>query len=319
MKTARRRQRCSAPGWQDIDPATHAAGAARCDADAMSKHYLTLALCSAAIVSVALLPIEMGPASAQTIPGLTGKPNAAVELRRVACGKDEALPKAMFSDTFRYPDDSRKAFTYSCYLVRHGDDYLLWDAGLTNAEAPRITDQLKEIGVAPRQVRYLGISHFHFDHLGQAADFPDATLLIGAEDFAAVREGKPLPDGSTNAGLRLAPWISGGKPVRALAGDHDVFGDGTVVIMRMPGHTPGHHALLVRLPQTGNVLISGDLYHFPENRSARVVPVFNTDRAQTLASMDRFEEVARRLRATVIIQHEPADVAKLPPFPAAAR
>ncbi len=143
--------------------------------------------------------------------------------------------------------------------------------------------------------------------------------MIGSDDLAAIRKGGPLPDGSTDSATRLAPWISEGKPTEPLTGDLDVFGDGTVVVMRMPGHTPGHRSLLVRLPQTGNVLVSGDLYHFPENRAGRVVPVFNTDRAQTLASMDRFEELARRLKAIVIIQHEPGDVGKLPRFPGSAR
>lgn len=272
------------------------------------------------MVAAMLLLIAPAPSAyAQDIPGRTGSPTAPVELRRMSCGKDTTLPKAMFSDTFLYPDDSRKDFTFSCYLIRHGDDYLVWDAGLPEADGPRILDQLKQIGVSPRQIKFLGISHFHFDHIGQAADLPAATLLIGADDLAAIRRGGALPDGSTDSAERLAPWIKDGKPVAELTGDYDVFGDGTVVILRMPGHTPGHRSLLVRLPRTGNVLISGDLYHFPENRAQHIVPVFNTDRAQTLASMDRFEEMARRLKATVIIQHEPADIAKLPKFPNAAR
>jgi glyoxylase-like metal-dependent hydrolase (beta-lactamase superfamily II) len=258
-------------------------------------------------------------AEAQTIPGRTGTPKAQVELWRMQCGKDGPLPKAMFSDTFLYPDASSKDFTFSCYLIRHGADYMVWDAGLPAPDAPRIVDQLKQISITPRQINYLGLSHFHFDHIGQAADFSEAKLLIGADDLAAIRKGEPLPDGSTDSATRLAPWISGGKPTQALSGDLDVFGDGTVVVMRMPGHTPGHRSLLVRLPQTGNVLISGDLYHFPENRAGRVVPVFNTDRAQTLASMDRFEELARRLKAIVIIQHEPGDIGKIPRFPSSAR
>jgi glyoxylase-like metal-dependent hydrolase (beta-lactamase superfamily II) len=86
----------------------------------------------------------------------------------------------------------------------------------------------------------------------------------------------------------------------------------------MPGHTPGHNALLVRLA-SGPVLLTGDLYHFTEQVLIKGVPPFNTDRADTLASMDRFDKIARNLQAKVIIQHEPADIAKLPPFPEAAR
>ena len=173
--------------------------------------------------------------------------------------------------------------------------------------------------IAAAQIRYIAVSHYHFDHIGQAAAFDSATLLIGAEDLAAVRKGDRLPDNSTDSATQLAPWVSGGKPVEGLSGDKDVFGDGSVMILRLPGHTPGHQALLVRLPRRGNILLTGDLYHFPENRTNRNVPKFNTDRADTLASMDRFEGLARSQRATVIIQHELADVAKLPRFPLPAQ
>jgi N-acyl homoserine lactone hydrolase len=116
----------------------------------------------------------------------------------------------------------------------------------------------------------------------------------------------------------LAHWLTGGGQVEALTRDHDVFGDGRVVLLRMPGHTPGHHALLVRLA-SGPVLLTGDVYHFTEQVENRGVPPFNHDRADSLASMDRFDRIARNLGARVIIQHEPADIGKLPPFPEAAR
>jgi N-acyl homoserine lactone hydrolase len=89
------------------------------------------------------------------------------------------------------------------------------------------------------------------------------------------------------------------------------------VMLKLPGHTPGHNALLVRLA-SGPVLLSGDQYHFTEQVANRGVPSFNHDRADTLASHDRFDRIARNLGAKVIIQHEPADVAKLPAFPQAA-
>jgi glyoxylase-like metal-dependent hydrolase (beta-lactamase superfamily II) len=100
-------------------------------------------------------------------------------------------------------------------------------------------------------------------------------------------------------------------------GDVDIFHDGRVVMLAMPGHTPGHSALLVRLA-SGPVLLSGDQYHFTEAVRNRGVPAFNTDRADTLASHDRFDRIADNLKAKVVIQHEPADIAKLPAFPQAA-
>ncbi|HYN45669.1 MAG TPA: N-acyl homoserine lactonase family protein, partial [Allosphingosinicella sp.] len=100
--------------------------------------------------------------------------------------------------------------------------------------------------------------------------------------------------------------------------DHDVFGDGSVVMLAMPGHTPGHHSLLVRLRDRAPLLLTGDLYHFTENVRNNGVPSFNTNRADTLASFVRFRAIAGSLRAETIIQHEPADIAKLPAFPEAA-
>ena len=235
---------------------------------------------------------------------------------------------AFFSDTFQYPAGP-KEIVGSCYLIRHGERYLLWDAGLTDEligsgfenAAQRlqlrrsIVDQLREISVRPEQIELIGISHWHFDHTGQAGRFPQAKLLIGEEDLALLRSPNPPDADSARA---LQHWISGGGAVETLRGDKDVFGDGRVMMLDMPGHTPAHYALLVRLA-SGPVLLTGDLYHFTEQVENRGVPPFNHDRADTLASMDRFDRIAGNLGARVIIQHEPADIAKLPAFPEAAR
>jgi glyoxylase-like metal-dependent hydrolase (beta-lactamase superfamily II) len=179
-----------------------------------------------------------------------------------------------------------------------------------------VTDQLRELGVRPEQIEFIGISHHHFDHVGQARRFPGAKLLIGKGDLEVLRAA-PVAD-PNSAGAHMAHWLTGGGQVEELTRDHDVFGDGRVIMLKTPGHTPGHNALLVRLA-SGPVLLTGDLYHFTEQVENRGVPPFNHDRADTLASMDRFDRIARNLRARVIIQHEPADIAKLPPFPQAAR
>jgi N-acyl homoserine lactone hydrolase len=100
-----------------------------------------------------------------------------------------------------------------------------------------------------------------------------------------------------------------------ITGDHDVLGDGSVQIIQAPGHTPGHTVLLVRLADAGPILLSGDLWHLAESRAHRRVPPFNTDRAQTLASMDKVEAIVRSTGARVVIQHEADDIAALPRFP----
>ena len=128
----------------------------------------------------------------------------------------------------------------------------------------------------------------------------------------------PTPSGTTNA-APLQHWLSGAGKAEPLARDKDVFGDGSVIILDTPGHTPGHHSLLVKLKEKGNVLLTGDLAHFRENYDGNGVPTFNTNRADTLASLDRFKQIAKNLSATVIIQHDPRDIDKLPAFPAAAK
>lgn len=259
------------------------------------------------------------PAAAQpSRPGL--------EMWRLDCGQIRVTDLDVFSDTYAYVG-RQMTLTDSCYLIRNGDRYLLWDTGLPGemagqpegGEGPfrmslreRVRDQLARIGVHPGQVTFVGISHYHDDHTGQAADFPRATLLVGAADWEAIR-GRP------QTAARFRPWTEGQSRSQALRGDHDVFGDGSVTILNMPGHTPGHRSLLVRLPRSGPVMLTGDLYHFTESMRTGRLPIFNTDRADTLASMARFQEIARNLRARIVIQHEPADIRLLPAFPRSAQ
>ena len=249
-----------------------------------------------------------------------GAPEPVVKLWRLDCGSLQVADLDEYSDTRAYVGQGRR-FVVSCYLVRHGDAYMLWDTGLAKPEpgareegvthGPPIVDQLRRLGVRPEQVGRIGVSHYHFDHTGQAADFPNARLLIGKGDLEAL-------SGNERRAKPLARWVSGGGAVEAVTKDKDVFGDGRVVMLDLPGHTPGHHGLLVTLARRGPVLLSGDVAHFRENLERDGVPSFNTDRAQSLASMDRFRALGRNLRATVILQHDARDLGKLPAFPAAA-
>jgi glyoxylase-like metal-dependent hydrolase (beta-lactamase superfamily II) len=225
-----------------------------------------------------------------------------------------------FSDTFAF-SDLTLTFTYSCYLIKHGNDYLVWDTGFapgSNPNAPKtsLADYLAQVKVKPEQVKFVGISHFHGDHTGQLTPFSSATLLIGKGDWDGITANPPM-QGANVAGFKI--WIAENRKVEALANDKDVFGDGSVLILRTPGHTPGHQALLVRLKEKGAVILTGDLFHFRENYEASGQPWFNYDRAQTSASMDRVKTLAKNLNATVVIQHDRRDIEKLPAFPAAAR
>jgi len=247
---------------------------------------------------------------------------ADVSLWRIDCGTG-AKPTNVnerFSDTYAFKD-LNLLFTFSCYLIKHGNDYMVWDTGFApgaNPNAPKtsLADYLAQVKVSPEQVKYVGISHFHGDHTGQLAPFKNATLLIGKGDWDGVTATPPVP-GANAAGFKA--WIDEKRKVEPLTMDKDVFGDGTVMVLKMPGHTPGHSTLLVKLKEKGAVMLTGDLTHFRENYSSDGIPTFNFDRAQTAASLDRFKKIAANTNATVIIQHDMRDIDKLPKFPAAAR
>ena len=257
-------------------------------------------------------------------------PSAAqLSLVRLDCGKIAFKNfDKFFSDKRGLYTTGPKDVTDSCYVIRHGDQVMLWDTGLpaelkgstyplgdngTMSLDKTIVEQLAQLNLKPEDIDIIGISHSHSDHTGQAALFPNARLIIGTADFKLAQE--PSRPGGPNP---LAPWVKDGAKVEKASGDVDVFRDGSVTMLQLPGHTPDHHALLVKLA-SGPVLLTGDLYHSTEAREKRGVPPFNTDRAQTLQSMDKFEALAKQLGAKVIIQHEPNDVSKLPAFPQAAQ
>lgn len=253
-----------------------------------------------------------------------------VSLTRLDCGAVQVNNLNAFSDTDAYTGQSKR-LTDSCYLIQHGDIYMLWDTGLPEAlkgaaiddkaaMSPTVTatikEQLAQLGVKPEQISLIGISHYHFDHIGQAAGFPNAKLMIGKGDWDSLTS-DPVPSGVNPAPLEH--WIKEGGEVEVVIKDKDIFGDGSVVMLDMPGHTPGHHSLQVRLAKSGMYLLTGDLAHFHENYDSNGVPDFNTDRADSIASMERFKRLAANQKATVIIQHDARDIGKLPKFPEAAR
>ncbi|WP_105427385.1 N-acyl homoserine lactonase family protein [Neorhizobium tomejilense] len=263
---------------------------------------------------------------------LSGSAQAAadLELWRLDCGSVVVKDLSSFSDTFAYRGESR-TLTDSCYLIRHGADYLLWDTGLPAALIGKTPDlsqplapslsvdiptQLAKIGIKPDQIGIVGISHNHFDHMGQASTFAKATLMIGAADWESLHE-NPLPFGVMPA--LVQPWMDGKAKIDPVSGDRDVFGDGSVMMLAMPGHTKGETALLVKLPQSGPVLLSGDVVHFEEQIANNGVPPFNIDRAESLASMERMNGIAKQLNAKLVVQHDANDIGKLPAFPASAR
>lgn len=278
-------------------------------------------------LSVAVLTLS-GPAIAK--PPTPAPSATSVSLTRIDCGRVFVGTLDAFSDTRAY--EGRSGWlTNSCYLIQHGDDYLLWDTGFpaalhgapvdtnTTGFSPTLdtplTESLDALQVDLADIDYVGLSHFHIDHVGQLPVFTQSVLLLGQADWDTLVQEQPAPELDPSF---FTAWLQGQASVQPVAGDHDVFGDGSVVMLATPGHTEGHHALLVQLAETGPVLLTGDAVHFEENYKHNRVPSFNADRAATLASIDRLQRLAHNLGATLIIQHEADHVKRLPPFPNAA-
>jgi len=285
---------------------------------------LSMLLVATAALAACGQPAEEGNAAEAPAENAAAEEAAKLSLTRLDCGN--AVIKnfdSFFSDRPGLYAKGPRRVTDSCYLIRRGDRELIWDTGFPSAFKGgsrdlgelvatldrTIAEQLQQLGLKPTDIDVVGISHMHADHTGQAAEFPQARLVIGKGDFEQTK-GKDDPFGPWRTDSRRLTLVSGG--------DTDIFGDGSVVALHLPGHTPDHLALLVKL-ESGPVLLTGDLYHSTEAREKRGVPPFNTSRDQTLDSMDRFEKLARELNANVVIQHEPADIAKLPAFPQPAR
>lgn len=248
-----------------------------------------------------------------------------IELHVFDCGTIEVADLDVFSTAGDYAGQS-DTFTNSCWLVRHPDGDLIWDTGLPGMLADTdpqengiftvsldttLTEQLRARGIDPETIEYATVSHSHFDHIGQIDQVSGATWLVHQDEYNAMFP----PDGTEGAGEsetvnQFAAFATLEREV--FSGEKDVFGDGSVLIIPMPGHTPGHTVLQVMLEETGPVLLTGDLWHRAESRNLERVPEFNTSEADTLASMEAFEQRAADLGARVIIQHEPADIEPLP-------
>ncbi len=272
------------------------------------------------------------PAEAQT--SGTGKVD---KLYILDCGQGHA------------PDESRWTvgvnvgkpidISVSCYLIHHAQGYFLWDTGISDqvaampdgwlptnnpandihwTRAKTLESQLAAIGIKPTDIRFIGISHTHPDHIGNIERFPSVTVLIQKIEydnyFAPGKPGLRMPPGDN------APSFSKDHPVQLVQEDLDVFGDGSVMIVFTPGHTPGHESCLVHLPKTGWILLSGDAVHLRENWDTRRIPYFATmpadQRLQTLLSMQRMADLISFYHAQLWINHDKPQSDKLRHAPA---
>lgn len=204
-------------------------------------------------------------------------------------------------------------FVDSCYLIKHSSKgWFLWDTGIADAVAampnglvpadpkavtwrrPKtLAAQLEQLGLKPDDVKAMAVSHTHPDHTGNVELFPQAMLYVQKAEY-------DWP------GANNEPRFKPSHPVELLAGDKDVFGDGSVTILSTPGHTPGHQSLLVKLPKTGAVVLSGDAVHFKDNWDNRRVPSMNANKDQSAASMQKIADTLTKEKAQLWINHDKA-------------
>lgn len=235
------------------------------------------------------------------------------------------LDPALFN--FSADELAETDFVNTSYLIVHPDGLLMFDSGavadsafaghegpivegIMSATKP-LRPQLAAAGYAPEDVDYFALSHYHSDHTANANDFASATWIVqrAERDFMFQENPEGIIDTESFSALADAEAIVLDNE------DHDVFGDGSVVVMSAPGHTPGHQVLAVRLENAGTIVLGGDLYHYPEEIATGRVPTFEFDADQSRASRAHIQDFIRRTGATLWIEHDVATHAALPKSP----
>ena len=214
-----------------------------------------------------------------------------------------------------------------CFLIAHPRGNLMWDVGAVPDSAfnggargtlraatstKTLQSQMAAIGYAPSDITHLAFSHFHWDHVGNANLFAGATWLVPQSERELMFSDPPSPrtEPANFSALKNSRTVTVGP------GDYDVFGDGTVVIKATPGHSPGHQVLFVKLARTGPVVLSGDLYHYPEERTLKRIPTTEFNAQQTIASRAALESFLQSSKAQLWIEHDFNGNAKLRKSPA---
>jgi len=284
---------------------------------ATDRQQTTIRIC-AALLSIAIL--SAAPVRADDAQGVQ-------RMYVLYCGESDTKDVSVWSPGVDV--GKPREFSDSCYLIRHAKGLLLWESGVSDTIAAMpdgltvgngmltlhvrktLRSQLQELGIAPAAITHLGFSHFHGDHVGNVNLFTSAKLYIQQAEYDAAFG----PD-AAKSGFNPAFYnkLRDSETVK-LDGDHDIFGDGSVVIYSTPGHTPGHQSLQVRLPKTGPVLLSGDAVHFGENWENRRVPARNFSQEQSLASMEKLAAILEREYATLWINHDKSQTDTLPHAP----
>jgi N-acyl homoserine lactone hydrolase len=280
-----------------------------------------LCLLAASVFAAMALAIGAHPASAAA-PKVTS-----VRLYILDCGTISPMdPKLFGLEAKEIKSDA--SFVSPCYLVVHPKGTLVWDVGQVpdqdikddGTEATvqgilkakhRLLPQLAALGYQPKDITYLAMSHYHADHTANANLFAGSTWIVQQAEYDVMFSDKQV-------GIRTPDSykdLKNAKRITLNNEDRDVFGDGSVVIKTAPGHTPGHQMLFLKLKKFGPLLLMGDLYHFPEEKTLDRVPTFDFDAAMTRATRKKVDAFVKQTGATAWIQHDPATYAPLKKAP----
>lgn len=230
------------------------------------------------------------------------------------CGVIKGLDPGLFN--FKKEELAETELAVPCYLIVDPKGTLMWDVGAIPDTAFKedgapvtqgvftstrtLKSQLAEIGYAPTDITYLGLSHYHGDHIANSNEFATATWLVRQVERDAMFADKP----PARDDPRDYDLLKNSKTVILTTDEYDVFGDGKVIIKYAPGHTPGHQVLIVKLEKTGNVMLAGDLYHYPEERKLNRIPTFEYSKDQSLASRAMIEDYVKKTNTQLWIEHD---------------
>jgi glyoxylase-like metal-dependent hydrolase (beta-lactamase superfamily II) len=270
------------------------------------------------------LGVAAGSVTAQT--HKPPKPPKSVRLYLFDCG----VIHTTNGDTYSLKKEEMASTEMSipCILVAHPKGTLMWDngdipdrafpagggrasLGVVTQDKP-LLPQMAAVGYAPSDITYLSMSHYHGDHVANANYFAGATWLVRKVERDRMFGSEPIP----RSPLENYNELKNSKTVLLEKDEHDVFGDGTVVIKSTPGHTPGHNVLFLKLKKTGPIVLSGDLYHYPEERTLNRLPISEFNKEQTAASRAELEVFLKKTGAQLWIEHDIVGNAKLKKAPA---
>ena len=266
--------------------------------------------------------------AAQIAPAARPSAPKSVQLYVFDCGLLNATDEGVQRYHVTPAEVGETRMSVPCFLVAHPRGTLVWEVGVipdgvvtaqpqgiaranVNATVAAVVtrtleSQLAQIGYRPADITYVAISHAHIDHSANLNEFAAATWLARPAERTFM-----WAENNTRVNPAFYTDLKNSRAVSLDKDEHDVFGDGTVVLKSAPGHTPGHQVLVLTMRATGRVMLSGDLYHYPQERTLHRAPPDNEFNVQqSAASRAMIEDYLQRTKTALWIEHD---------FPANAR